>query len=125
MKYIESGKQGLIGAGMLIAIMSLICAILGLLVKNELLNTDAVVIITRAVLFAVTYICCTVIIKKLPQGKLVASMLVSVLYIIIAVLCTWIAWPGYDNRIGWSILLPITASVLSGIVGSRNKKKKR
>lgn len=101
-----------------------VCGILGLLIQKEIIPISASKVAALVIVFFSVLLACLAAVGKMPQSKLTVSLGIAGIYILLQLALAGMLFPVSELKIGWTVVLPLIAAVISGVWSSAGRKRR-
>lgn len=125
MKPAEMIKKGAMGVGAAVISAAVLCAAVAILIQHEMLPEGAIKTAAMIIGGLTVFVSDWIVVKQIPQSRLPAAIAMGAGYVIILFLFKLALFPDAAPVNGWSFTIPLVASAIAGIIGSRKQKRRR
>ncbi len=118
------GKNLLTTLVIMIIGTAVICGLFGMTISNLIIPNQLGAIAAQALTEGLVLLCCYVMVRKLQQSRLVASMIVSAVFMLLRVMGGLVLFPKEEvNLLGCAVTLAVGAA--AGLLSGMKKQRRR
>lgn len=121
----EIVKKGILGVCIAILSAVILCAAVAVLIRQEMIPEGAAHVTAMIIGALAVFLSAWPVVKTIPQSRLPVAMAMGAGYVLILVLLKLALFPNATPISGWSFAVPLLASAVAGIAGSKKQKRRR
>lgn len=119
-----AGKNMLTTLAIIILGTAVFCGLIGMMISNLIVPSQLGGVAAQGLTEGLVLLCCYVMARKLQQSRLVASMIVSAVFMLLRVIAGLVLFPkGEVNLLGCAVTL--VAGAAAGLLSSMKKQRRR
>ena len=124
MKTSEIVKRGSIGVAAAIISSVILCAAIAVLIGQEMIPISASQTIAAIISAITVFLSDWIVVKSVPKSRLPVAMAMGAGYVLLLILMKLAAFPDSAPISGWNFIIPLIASAVAGIAGSKKTKRR-